>query len=261
MELTGSRQIAADRQTVWAALNDPEILKASIPGCQEMTGSPEGGFEATVKQKVGPVSATFRGSVALSNVVPGESYTISGEGKGGAAGFAKGGADVRLEEVEGGTVLIYEAKANVGGKLAQLGSRVIDGFAKKMADQFFDNFKKTVEGPEAEAAPAAGAAPAKATAGAGEGGAASPPAASPPAASPPAASPPADAGSSVAAGPGPRPASEGAQGVAPAPTGDRDRQPQAAAQPAFQTAVVPPADGGSVFARIGAWFRSLFGGR
>jgi uncharacterized protein len=251
MELTGSRQIAADRQTVWAALNDPEILKASIPGCQEMTGSPEGGFEATVKQKVGPVSATFRGSVALSNVVPGESYTISGEGKGGAAGFAKGGADVRLEEVEGSTVLTYEAKANVGGKLAQLGSRVIDGFAKKMADQFFDNFKKAVEGPEAEAAAAAGAAPAKATAGAGEGGAATPPAASPPA----------DAGPSVAAGPGPRPASEGAQGVAPAPTGDRDRQPQAAAQPAFQTAVVPPADGGSVFTRIGAWFRSLFGGR
>jgi uncharacterized protein len=254
MELTGSRQIAADRQTVWAALNDPEILKASIPGCQEMTGSPEGGFEATVKQKVGPVSATFRGSVALSNVVPGESYTISGEGKGGAAGFAKGGADVRLEEVEGGTVLIYEAKANVGGKLAQLGSRVIDGFAKKMADQFFDNFKKAVEGPEAEAAPAAGVTSATATAGAGEAGAAPPPAA-------PAAHPPADAGPSVAAGPGPRPASEGAQGVAPAPTGERDRQPQAAAQPAFQTAVVPPADGGSVFARIGAWFRSLFGGR
>jgi uncharacterized protein len=251
MELTGSRQIAADRQTVWAALNDPEILKASIPGCQEMTGSPEDGFEATVKQKVGPVSATFRGSVALSNVVPGESYTITGEGKGGAAGFAKGGADVRLEEFEGGTVLTYDAKANVGGKLAQLGSRIIDGFAKKMADQFFDNFKKAVEGPESAAAPADVAAPGTAAAGEGQGSA-------PP---PPAASPSADAGPSVAARPEPQTASEGAQGVAPAPTGDRDRQPTAAAQPAFQTAVVPPADGGSVFARIGAWFRSLFGGR
>jgi uncharacterized protein len=156
MELSGSRQIAADRQTVWAALNDPEVLKACIPGCQEMSGSPEEGFEATVKQKVGPVSATFKGAVQLSNVVPGESYTISGEGKGGAAGFAKGGADVHLADAEGGgTLLSYDVKANVGGKLAQLGSRIIDGFAKKMADQFFANFQREVEGPEAEAAPEA----------------------------------------------------------------------------------------------------------
>lgn len=147
MELTGSRQIAADRAAVWAALNDPEVLKASIPGCQELKGSPEEGFTATVKQKVGPVSATFNGAVELSNVQPGESYTITGEGKGGAAGFAKGGADVKLEDVEGGTLLTYAVKANVGGKLAQLGSRLIDGFAKKMADQFFENFQKAVEGP------------------------------------------------------------------------------------------------------------------
>ncbi len=156
MELTGSRQIAADRATVWAALNDPEVLKTAIPGCQEMTGSPEAGFAATVKQKVGPVSATFHGAVQLSNVMPGVSYTISGEGKGGAAGFAKGGADVRLEDKDGGTLLTYDVKANVGGKLAQLGSRLIDGFAKKMADQFFENFQAAVEGPAVEvAAPAA----------------------------------------------------------------------------------------------------------
>ncbi len=147
MELTGSRQIAADRATVWAALNDPEVLKAAIPGCQVMSGSPEAGFTATVKQKVGPVSATFQGAVQLTNVVPGESYTITGEGKGGAAGFAKGGADVRLEDADGGTLLTYDVRANVGGKLAQLGSRLIDGFAKKLADQFFENFKNALEGP------------------------------------------------------------------------------------------------------------------
>jgi carbon monoxide dehydrogenase subunit G len=166
MELTGTRQIAADRATVWAALNDPAILKEAIPGCQEMSGNPDDGFEATVKQKVGPVSATFKGAVQLSNVVVGESYTITGEGKGGAAGFAKGGADVRLEDAEGGTLLTYDVKASVGGKLAQLGSRLIDGFAKKMADQFFENFKNAVEGPapegEAEPAPVATAEPAAA---------------------------------------------------------------------------------------------------
>jgi len=147
MELTGSREIAADRAIVWAALNDPDVLKAAIPGCQELTGGPEQGFEATVKQKVGPVSATFHGAVQLSNVVEGSSYTISGEGKGGAAGFAKGSADVRLEDKDGGTLLTYDVKANVGGKIAQLGSRLIDGFAKKMADQFFENFRTAVQGP------------------------------------------------------------------------------------------------------------------
>ncbi|MEM9010405.1 MAG: carbon monoxide dehydrogenase subunit G [Pseudomonadota bacterium] len=147
MEMTGSRTIAADRATVWAALNDPEVLKACIPGCQEMTGSPDEGFAATVVQKVGPVKATFKGAVTLSNVVEGESYTISGEGKGGAAGFAKGGANVALAEAAEGTELTYEVEAKVGGKLAQLGSRLIDGFAKKMTDQFFERFKTVVEGP------------------------------------------------------------------------------------------------------------------
>ncbi|MBP7002719.1 CoxG family protein [Amaricoccus sp.] len=153
MELTGSRQIAADRATVWAALNNPEVLKAAIPGCQELKGDPQNGFEAVVKQKVGPVSATFQGAVQLSNVVPGESYTIAGEGKGGAAGFAKGSADVSLAEAEGGgTLLSYVVKANVGGKIAQLGARLIDGFAKKMADGFFESFARAVEGPPEEEA-------------------------------------------------------------------------------------------------------------
>ncbi len=149
MNLSGSRIIAADRGAVWSALNDPEILKACIPGCQSMEGSPDTGFEATVVQKVGPVKATFRGVVTLSNVVPGASYTITGEGKGGAAGFAKGGADVRLADSGGGTELSYDVEASVGGKLAQIGSRVIDGFARKLADQFFENLQQAIEGPDA----------------------------------------------------------------------------------------------------------------
>ena len=150
MELKGTRVIAADRATVWAALNDPEVLKACIPGCEELTGSPEDGFEAVVKQKVGPVKATFKGKVTLSDIVEGESYRISGEGSGGVAGFAKGGANVALADVEDGTELTYVAEAKVGGKIAQLGSRLIDGFARKMADAFFDNFRSEVEGPDEE---------------------------------------------------------------------------------------------------------------
>ena len=145
MELHGTRVIAADRATVWARLNDPETLKASIPGCEELTGSPEEGFEAVVKQKVGPVRATFRGKVTLSDMVEGESYRISGEGSGGVAGFAKGAANVRLADVEGGTELTYDVDAHVGGKIAQLGARLITGFARKTADQFFENFQAEVE--------------------------------------------------------------------------------------------------------------------
>jgi carbon monoxide dehydrogenase subunit G len=149
MEMAGTRLIAVERGVVWAALNDPEVLKACIPGCTEMAPTPEGGFEATVVQKVGPVSATFKGAVKLTDVLEGRSYRISGEGKGGAAGFAKGGADVSLADDEGGTTLAYTVEAHVGGKLAQLGSRIIDGFAKKMADQFFDRFQAAVEEPAA----------------------------------------------------------------------------------------------------------------
>ncbi len=149
MQLTDTRDIAAPPEVVWAAILDPEVLRACIPGCQEMQGSPEQGFEAKVVQKVGPVKATFKGTVILSEMCAPESLTLTGEGKGGAAGFAKGGADVRLAPSGAGTVLSYDVEAKVGGKLAQLGSRVIDGFAKKMADQFFDNLKAAVEGPEA----------------------------------------------------------------------------------------------------------------
>lgn len=159
MNLNDSKTIAADRATVWAALLNPEVLKACVPGCQEMTGSPEEGFTAVVVQKVGPVKATFRGEVQLSDMVEPDSLTISGEGKGGAAGFAKGGANVRLEKKDGETVLHYEVEAKVGGKLAQLGSRIIDGFAKKMADQFFNNFRDAVGAPESGDATADAEAP------------------------------------------------------------------------------------------------------
>lgn len=145
MELTGTRTIAADRATVWAHLNDPATLQACIPGCQELTGSPDDGFEATVKQKVGPVSATFKGAVTLENINAPDSYTLVGEGKGGVAGFAKGRADVTLTEVAEGTELAYTVDAQVGGKLAQLGSRIVGGFARKMADQFFERFQDAVE--------------------------------------------------------------------------------------------------------------------
>jgi carbon monoxide dehydrogenase subunit G len=148
MNLTGSRTINADINTVWAGLLDPEVLKACVPGCTEMAGSADDGFEATVVQKVGPVKATFKGAVSISDRVEHESLTISGEGKGGPAGFAKGGADVRLETDGDATILHYDVEAKVGGKLAQLGSRIIDGFAKKMADQFFANFQEAVEPPE-----------------------------------------------------------------------------------------------------------------
>ena len=147
MELKASRHIAADRLAVWAGLNDAEVLKACIPGCQELTGSPETGFEAVVTQKVGPVKATFRGAVTLADVIPGESYTISGEGKGGVAGFAKGAAKVHLaDHPDGGTELSYDVDARVGGKLAQLGSRLVDSFATRMADQFFERFQAHLEG-------------------------------------------------------------------------------------------------------------------
>ncbi|MBT0958702.1 carbon monoxide dehydrogenase subunit G [Alphaproteobacteria bacterium KMM 3653] len=145
MELTGSKHINAAQDTVWAALLDKEVLAACVPGCEEMSGSPEEGFEATVVQKVGPVKAKFKGAVTLSDIDAPNALTITGEGKGGAAGFAKGGAKVRLTPEGEGTLLEYEVEAKVGGKLAQLGSRIIDGFAKKMAEQFFTRFQEAVE--------------------------------------------------------------------------------------------------------------------
>ncbi|UWQ63269.1 carbon monoxide dehydrogenase subunit G [Leisingera caerulea] len=141
MQMSDQKEIAADPATVYAALLTPEVLQACVPGAQEVTGTPEEGFEASVTQKVGPVKATFKGQVILSDLVENEKLTIRGEGKGGAAGFAKGGATVTLAPSETGTLLSYDVDAKVGGKLAQLGSRIIDGFAKKMADQFFANLQ------------------------------------------------------------------------------------------------------------------------
>lgn len=150
MQMSDERDIEVDRATVWAALLSPDVLKECVPGAQEVTGTPEDGFDAVVVQKVGPVKATFKGTVTLSDMVAGESLTLSGEGKGGAAGFAKGGARVRLEDSATGTRLIYDVEAKVGGKLAQLGSRIVDGFAKKMADQFFSRLEELLEGPSEE---------------------------------------------------------------------------------------------------------------
>ncbi len=155
MELKGEYQIPAPRERVWEMLNDPAVLKECIPGCESLEGSAADGFAARVTTKVGPVKATFNGEVKLSNVNPPESYTISGEGKGGVAGFARGGADVHLAPDGDGTLLSYTVNAQVGGKLAQLGSRLIDSTAKKLADQFFASFAAKAG---AGAAPAAAAA-------------------------------------------------------------------------------------------------------
>jgi carbon monoxide dehydrogenase subunit G len=172
MEMTGEYRIAAPREKVWAALNDPEILKASIPGCQELEKRSDTEMAAKVVSKIGPVKATFLGEVTLSNINPPSSYTISGEGKGGVAGFAKGGADVALTEEGAVTVLRYTAKAQVGGELAQLGARLIDATAKQMADQFFGAFAERVGGGApvpataalGDSVPVPGAAPVTATA-------------------------------------------------------------------------------------------------
>lgn len=155
MDMTGEYRISAPRQRVWQALNDPETLKAAIPGCEELTKLSDNEMEAKVRAKVGPVSATFTGKVTLSDLNPPISYKIAGEGKGGAAGYAKGGADVSLAEDGADTVLSYNAKADVGGKLAQIGSRLIQGTAKKMADDFFGKFSVLVAERYAAEAPAA----------------------------------------------------------------------------------------------------------
>lgn len=147
MDMTGEYLVPAPKQAVWEALNDPEILKQCIPGCEEVNKTSDTGFDAKVSAKVGPVKAKFAGAVTLSDIDPPNGYTISGEGKGGAAGFAKGGAKVALSEAEGGTLLKYEVNAQVGGKLAQIGARLIDSTAKKMANDFFKTFSEVVGSP------------------------------------------------------------------------------------------------------------------
>ncbi|MFT8244564.1 SRPBCC family protein [Roseomonas sp. BN140053] len=177
MEMTGERRIQAPRQKVWDALNDPEALKAAIPGCESVERTAEDQFQARVAMRIGPMAAKFGGKVTLSNINPPQSYTITGEGNGGAMGFAKGGADVLLEEAtENTTLLRYNVKAQVGGKMAQLGARLIDSTAKQMADQFFDRFASQLSAPAvAAAAAAAAAAPAGAVTGTGRTTVVSPP--------------------------------------------------------------------------------------
>lgn len=140
MKMTGEEIIPVPREAVWKALNDPDILRQAIPGCEEISKNSDTDFTARVVAKVGPVKAHFTGDVQLTDLDPPNGYTISGEGKGGLAGFAKGGAVVKLEDVPEGTKLIYDVEAHVGGKLASLGSRLIDSTAKSMATQFFDKF-------------------------------------------------------------------------------------------------------------------------
>ena len=145
MDMNGSETINAPIDAVWRGLNDPDILRQCIPGCEALDKSSDTEMTATVVLKVGPVKARFEGAVQLSNLNPPHSYTISGEGKGGMVGFAKGGADVSLaEQADGTTVLTYTVKADVGGKIAQLGARLIDSTAKKLAEQFFSSFGKKV---------------------------------------------------------------------------------------------------------------------
>ena len=155
MDMTGEYRIAAPREKVWAALNDAEILRQAIPGCEEIDKLSPTEMTAKVTAKVGPVKARFGGKVTLSDLDPPNGYKISGEGQGGAAGFAKGGAEVRLEADGDATILRYTVNANVGGKLAQIGSRLIDATARKMAEEFFGRFAELVGGPAPAAAGAA----------------------------------------------------------------------------------------------------------
>jgi uncharacterized protein len=144
MTMTGEIQLAAPREIVWTRLNDPAALRACIPGCEELEQTDDRGFRAVARMKVGPVSARFKGKVTLSDLDPPNGYKITGEGEGGVAGFAKGGATVALAEKDGGTLLSYQVEAQIGGKLAQLGQRLINGAAKKLADEFFANFSKVL---------------------------------------------------------------------------------------------------------------------
>jgi hypothetical protein len=147
MDIKGEYKIAAPREKVFAALNDQDVLKACIPGCESLEKTSDTEMTAKVKLRIGPVSAAFSGKVTLSDIDPPNGYKISGEGQGGVAGFAKGGAVVKLAEEGAATVLTYEVDAQVGGKIAQVGARLITGTAKKLADQFFGKFAESVGAP------------------------------------------------------------------------------------------------------------------
>jgi len=189
MEMTGEYRITAPRETVWRALNDTDVLKQCIPGCEEIVKLSDTEMTAKVVAKVGPVSARFAGKVTLSDLDPPNGYKITGEGTGGAVGFAKGGADVKLapDETGQGTVLSYTVNASVGGKIAQIGARLIDGTARKLADEFFGKFSALVsaQAPAAASAPASPAA-ISAAAGATTSEPVSPASKTPPGALPPA---------------------------------------------------------------------------
>ena len=144
MEMKGEQLVPASQQDVWNALNDPEMLKACIPGCEALERVADNEYMVLMVSRVGPVSAKFKGKLTLADVNPPRSYSLAFEGQGGAAGFAKGGAQVQLSSQDGATRLSYEAKANVGGKLAQIGSRLIEAAAKKVADDFFRRFNEKV---------------------------------------------------------------------------------------------------------------------
>jgi carbon monoxide dehydrogenase subunit G len=183
MDMTGEYRITAPRPRVWAALNDPTILQQCIPGCEEIQKLSDVEWTAKVTAKVGPVKAKFGGKVLLTDLDPPNGYKITGEGTGGAAGFAKGGAVVKLADDGPGTILSYTVQANVGGKLAQIGSRLIDGASRKMADEFFARFAEIVGAPvagEAAAAPAPPAASAAAPAAAAPAAGSTADAAAPP---------------------------------------------------------------------------------
>ncbi len=152
MHMTGARRIPAPRQKVWDALNDPAVLKTAIPGCKSLEKVSDSDLRATAAVRIGPIAAQFTGKVQLLDLDPPNSYRIAGEGQGGVAGFANGGATVRLADDGAFTLLSYEVKAQVGGKIAQLGARLIDATAKQMADQFFDRFSAEVAAPAAIAA-------------------------------------------------------------------------------------------------------------
>ncbi len=146
MDMTGEQRIAAPRDAVWAALNNPDMLRQCIRGCESLEWVSSTELTATVKLKIGPLSTSFNGDVTLSNINPPISYTIYAEGKGGIAGFAKGGADVVLKEDGNETILQYEANAQVGGKIAQLGSWLVDSSAKKITQQFFSDLTAAING-------------------------------------------------------------------------------------------------------------------
>ena len=148
MTMNGQVQLAASREVVWAKLNDPEVLKSCIPGSEQLDKISDNEFQAIATVKVGPVKARWKGKVKLSDLDPPNSYRISGEGEGGVAGFAKGGAKVSLADKDGGTLLTYDVEAQIGGKLAQLGQRLINSAAKKTADDFFVKFAAAVTQPK-----------------------------------------------------------------------------------------------------------------